>query len=52
MKGVTCVGESFHWTCWIIDTCPNLTVSGENFHLTQALSKQELLNYFEILHTN
>ena len=35
--------ESYHWTRWIADTClradtcPNLDVSSDNFHWTQAL---------------
>ena len=29
--------ESFHWTSWIADMCPNFAVSNENFNWTQAL---------------
>ena len=29
--------EFFHWTRWILDTCPNLTVSSEKIHWTEAL---------------
>ena len=36
--------ESYHWTCWIADTCPlldkcpNPDVFSDNFHCTQAIS--------------
>ena len=29
--------EFFHWTRWILDTCPNLAMSNEKNHWTQAL---------------
>ena len=35
--------ESFHWTSWILDMCPNLAVSSENFHWTQALPGLEFM---------
>ena len=36
--------ESFHWTRWMVDTCPllntysNTDMSSKNFHWTQAIS--------------
>ena len=24
--------ESYHWICWIADTCSNLDVSSDNFY--------------------
>ena len=33
--------EFFHWTRWILDTCPNLAVSSEKIHWTEALPVME-----------
>ena len=49
--------ESFHWTHWIVDTCPlldmcpNPDVSSENFHWTQVVfgrKNQKAVVHFEI----
>ena len=33
--------EFFHWTRWILDTCPNLAVSNEKIYWTEALPMAE-----------
>ena len=40
--------KNYHWTRWIadtyllLDTCPNLNMSSDNFHRTQALPIKKL----------